>query len=129
MKSSALKYAFEFRVDDGPWQFGDANAKGMGLKLVSKDHPTPERLVYTESPRTERQRVRATSDGPHTIHLRAVDECGNRGDIISSSWTTSWVSTKMVVAPPSGAVQHRSLAISLQGDTKVYSYEYKHNGP
>jgi len=26
MKSSALKYAFEFRVDDGPWQSGDANA-------------------------------------------------------------------------------------------------------
>lgn len=128
VKSSALKYAFEFKVDDGPWQFGDTNAKGMGLKLVSKDHPTPERLVYTESPRTERQRVRATSDGPHTIHLRAVDECGNRGDIISSSWTTSWVSTKMVVAPPSGAVQHRSLTISLQGDTKAYSYEYKHNG-
>jgi len=123
VKSGTSRYAFEYKIDNGPWQYGDANAKNKGKKTLGTDS-----LVFTESPRTERQRVRSSTEGVHTIYLRAVDECGNRGQTISSSWTTSWVSTKMLLVPPIGAVRERSLAVSLQGDTKIYSYEYKLNG-
>eukprot|EP00959_Pyramimonas_sp_CCMP1952_P350680 7347159-Pyramimonas_sp.AAC.1 len=48
VKSGTSKYAFEYKVDNGPWQFGDVNSKGKGMKALNMDS-----LVFTESPRTE----------------------------------------------------------------------------
>eukprot|EP00238_Polyblepharides_amylifera_P009656 CAMPEP_0196576644 /NCGR_PEP_ID=MMETSP1081-20130531/5857_1 /TAXON_ID=36882 /ORGANISM="Pyramimonas amylifera, Strain CCMP720" /LENGTH=700 /DNA_ID=CAMNT_0041895311 /DNA_START=342 /DNA_END=2444 /DNA_ORIENTATION=- len=130
VKSTSAKYAFDYSIDDGLWQYGDANIKG-GRKgvLVGDKMDDILRLIFVEAPRTERQRVRASGvTGSHSISLRPVDQCGNRGAAVSSTWVTSWASTLMHEHPPSGVVSQSAVVFAASSDLPSFFVEYSLNG-
>jgi hypothetical protein len=80
---------------------------------------------FTESPRMERQRVRAGAEGRHALEVRALDECGNRGEAVQSEWVSSWVATVVVEAAPDGeALLADSASFAAKGDTPHYFVEH-----
>lgn len=125
LKSDSAKYAFEYKINDGAWQLGEAYKRGIRA-LHGSDNL--QGVKFTEFPRAERQRLRMADEGEHTIWLRAVDECGNRGEEISVPFRTAYVTTSIPTKPPSGVISAAEVKFSVQGDTATFGFEYKHNG-
>jgi hypothetical protein len=139
VRSDGAKYAFELRVDDGDWVLGDAYAPaaakkaaaaaaavgGVGGRSSGAGGAEMGLSKFTESPRMERQRVRAGAEGRHALEVRALDECGNRGEPVRSEWVSSWVSTVVVEAAPDGeALFADSASFAAKGDTPHYFVEH-----
>jgi hypothetical protein len=62
VRSDGAKYAFEIRVDGGEWVLGDAYAAAASKTAVGVGGDVEWIRKLTESPRVERQRIRARGE-------------------------------------------------------------------
>jgi len=107
VRSSAAKWAYEYRLDGGSWHLGSA----YGLASGGGRAPTPgapfDRLdvaKHTDHTRSERQMLSSGAEGHHTLEVRAFNECGEVGPTAAASWRTTWVQTSSIQSPPNGTV-------------------------
>ena len=127
VQSSSAKWAFEYRVDGGEWRLGSTYSLGTKpAPGVAYKHSEVTR--HTDHTRHEKQIIPAGGEGGHTLDVRAFNDCGEVGPVVTSKWKTSWVHTTMLRPPPVGTVSRADIDFVVEVGPTRPTFEYAVDG-